>query len=277
MVSLIFSFFLSLSLLAITALLVVRLGVLSESRFLSTLDDAYYQYTLNYVNEQTGYYTLPTGLAQSVLDDVFTVDEVRADVDDNVISAFRHVDSAIDTTDQEERLSANVAQFFSDNGVEASGETEEITATYVDEIMEIYRSAVRLPGLDAIVKVRDVFMRYFLVGTIALAALSVVLVVMLVRMHHFAHRGLRYVAYATGGATLMSFVAPFMLYHSGFYRGLKLTPQFFYHFGVSFIEHALKTCLLGALVLLVVTIVLIVVINALRKQVKRRYRSSHFD
>lgn len=276
-VSLIFSFFLSLSLLALTVLLIARFGILSESRFLSTLDDAYYQYTLNYINEQTGYYTLPTGLASSVLDDVFTVSEVRSDVNANVVNAFRHVDSDIDTTHAEERLSANVAQFFSDNGVEASEETQQITDTYVDEIMDIYRTAVRMPGLDAIVKVRDIFMRYFPFALIALLALSVVLIVTLLRLHHFVHRGMRYVAYATGGAALMSFVVPFMLYHSGFYRGLKLTPQFFYHFGVSFIEHVLKTCLLGSLVLLVVTIALIVVINVMRKQAKRHHSSSHFE
>lgn len=271
-VSLIFGFFLSLALLAEVLLLVVHVGIFSQASFLSALDDAYYEYALSYINDQATYYTLPTGIGTEVLDGVFGEGELRRDVEGYVNGAFIGVNYDPDLSKIEGKLHDNVIAFFGESGVEVTAETEDIASSYAGEIVDIYRSVAKMPGLDAIASVRSRLVQYTLIGAVVIAVLLVVLVVALVRMHHYAHRALRYVAYALGGAAIMAFAVPFAIWRSGAYLGIGLTPQYFYHFGVSLIEHVLRLCMIGGGVLLVMMLAMIVVVGVLRRKVIERHK-----
>lgn len=271
-VSLIFGFFLSLALLAEVLLLVVHVGVFSQAGFLSVLDDAYYEYALAYVNDQATYYTLPTGIGTEVLEGVFGQGELRRDAEGYVNGAFIGVNYEPDLSRIESKLHDNVIAFFSGSGVEVTAETEEIASSYASEIVVIYRSVAKMPGLDAIASVRSRLVQFTLIGAVAIAVLLVVLVAALLRMHHYAHRALRYVAYAMGGAAIMAFAVPFAIWHSGAYLGIGLTPQYFYHFGISLIEHVLRLCMIGGGALLAMMLATIVLVGMLRRKVIERHK-----
>lgn len=277
-VSYVFSFFLSVALLLLMVVAVLRVGVFSDSGFTSMLDDAYYSYTLEYIEDEANYYTLPTGIDPAVLEGVFTSAEVHTDVDAFISTAFNGVSYEPDTTAARERLTNNVRAAFASDGVvmgesgeAASEDIESIITAYVDDIMKIYVEAVKMPGMDAIVQVYNLFIKYFVFALVGLLVFAALMVFLIMRLHRFPHRGLRYVAYATGGAALMGFVVPFIAYRSGFYKGIGLSPQYFYHFGVSLISRVLLLCMLGAAVLLVATIVLILVIRYMRAHLKMHH------
>lgn len=276
-VSYIFSFFLSLDLLALVLLVAVNGGVFSERSMVSVLDDAYYDYTLDFVETETKNYTLPTGIDAVVLEDVFSVDRIQVNVNRYLASVYEGVSKfEPDTKEEREKLTANVTNAFANDGVDVSegSEASEITSAYVDEIMEIYAGAIKIPGMDVYAKVQGIFSQVFPVVLIVLIVLTAVLIVIITQLHHFIHRGLRYIAYATGGATLMCFVVPFAIYALGTYKGLNVAPQYFYHFCVSLISHLLRLCMIGSSVLLVATIVLVVICNVMREGVNSgRHRS----
>ena len=272
-VSLVFGFFLSLTTLLITIPLVLRMGIVSRIGFTSVVDADYYRYTLDYIEDQTRYYTLPTGIDPQVLDGVFSLDEVKVDVDGMLVGKLNESGFSPKTDDLRKRLTENVERMFAADGVSTAegSSAEEIVASYVDDIMGIYQDAITMPGIDMIVHVRDEFMQWFVVGLVVCVTLSVVLIASIVRLHHYRHRALRYLAYSFGGAALMSFVVPCILFASGFYKGLSVSPQFFYHFCVSLISRLFILLMAASAVLLVIMLVLILVSSRMRGTAIRRH------
>ena len=267
-VSIIFAFFLSLILLCISLLTSLRIGVMTTAGFNAILDDKYYDYALEYVQTQANYYTMPTGIDPAVLNNVFNRDELKESIQGTIAGAFDGTGYAINTNAMRGRLETNVRNAFANDGVSATegGAAEEIVTSYVNEIDELYKSVVKMPGLDVMAQIRNLFLRYFLIGIIVLCVLAVIFLILIMRLHHHPHRALRYVAYAAGGAALMQFVVPCAVYASGFYKGLSLNPQYFYHFGVSLVSRVLLSCMIGAVVPVLLMVVLIVVIGRLRKR-----------
>lgn len=273
MVSLVFSFFLALTLVIEAALLVVHVGVFTEGSMVSVLDDQYYGLVLDYVNDKAYYYTIPTGIAPAVTEDVFEIEDVHYDVDQYVLATLRGTEYEADTTAAEERLLQHVDDFFTQGGVELSTDTDEIAKTYVGEIMDIYRGVAKMPGLNALSNVRTRYMKYSLIGSVAVALLALVLGTTIVRLHQYPHRALRYIAYAAGGAGLMCFIVPFALYQSKWYLGLNLSPQYFYHFGTLLVARVLHLCMLAGLGYGVLMVVLALISSVMRQGAKARHRS----
>ncbi len=275
MISYIFSFFLSLFLTMLAVLLVARIGLFSEFGFTHLFDEEYYEYVLDYANGKVVYYTYPTGIAPSAADGVITLEDVKRDVKGSVKAAFDGSEYAPDLSDFENRLRTNVTSFFLENGLEVTSETEEIISTYISEIEDIYLKAVKLPGVDSIAKVRSQYLGYVTMALVFVAVMALVLMVSIHGLHHFPHRAYRYIAYATGGASLMCLVVPLGIFLSGVYRGLKLKPQHFYHFGVSTVERALLLTILFGIVFAVVTFILVVVVARMRDDVIHRHSHHH--
>lgn len=273
-VSLVFGFFLSLSVLFIMILLVLRIGVVSRVGFVSVMDNDYYRYTLDYIEDQARYYTLPTGIDPTVLEGVFSIDEVRNDVDGMLSGKLNGSGYNPKTDAMSKRLSDNVYRMFAADGVAiAEGSSaDEIVTSYVDEITSIYKEAVTMPGIDMIVRVREEFRQWYVVGLVTFVALSAVLIASIVRLHHYKHRALRYISYSVGGASLMGFVLPLILLLSGFYKGLSLSPQHFYHFGVSLISRVLTLFMIGAGVLFALMLIIIVIATHMRTNAVKKHR-----
>ncbi len=267
----ILSFFLALFLFIDLVLIVAGVTLFSQRGFLSVFDNAYYEYMLKYVNEQTLYYTLPTGYDEAVLDGVFTLAEVKADADGFVTAAFKGATYKPDESSERDRIMQNVSALYARDGVEFNDEAQASATAYADELMAIYNKAIELPGASAIGKLSRKLRIIDLATAVVFAIMSIGLAVTLVAPRHFKHRGLRYVAYGTGGAALLAFVGPAALLVSGFYKGLNVTPQYFYHFCMLLIERLIHLCLLGAGVCLIVTIIIAINVARMRRQYVKTY------
>lgn len=269
-VSMIFSFFLSVALTLAIVLSVVCIGMLSEQGFISIFDDEYYESLLTYTNEKMTSYTYPTGIDPSVVEGVITREDVERDVTGLVRSAFGDVQYEPDISDIESRLTAHVTVSLIAGDAEVSGEMLDAVNAYVGEIKDIYLEAMKLPGLDAIASLRDTYYLNLIMLLGISVCMAVVLMVIIRGLHRFLHRSLRYVAYATGGAALMCLIAPLILYASHAYDGLRFRPMHFYHFGITAITHALALIAIGGIVLAAVTVLLASLIARMREGIVHR-------
>lgn len=274
-VSFVLSFLLSLVLVFLTAILIIKGGCFSQSIFIRLIDDNYYQYTLNDIEEKAVDYTLPAGFPISVVDNAFTLEEVKRDVQGYVGEAFSGTEYVPDLDAAAARLSDNVRQYYADGNVSVDNETQEIISSYVAEILAIYRNTVRMPGLDLIIEGKAVFDKYFTAALLGSLILSLVLIILCIKIHKHVHRGLRYVAYATGGTALMLIILPCFLYLGKVYERISLTPQYFYHFAVTFVSRILLMFVVAGIVWLVISICLILLVSAKRKKAKHRHHSHH--
>ena len=276
-VSYIFAFFLSLALLGAMVLVTLRVGLMTPGGLASALDQRYYELVLDYAKSEARHYTLPTGINPSVLDDVFTYDEVERDAKGIIVGEIDGSGYKPNTKALRERVVKNVSASFATDGV-AVGEgstADEIIKGYADDIVNKYVESIKLPGLDAIVQVRSLYLQYFPVALVCVLAFAVVMCLIIFRLHSYPHRSLRFVAYAFGGAALMGFVLPCVGLMSGFFTSLVVRPEYFHHFCVMLIEHVLKLCMMGAGVLLIPMLAIVFIVGRLRQSAIHRHGHSH--
>lgn len=271
LISYFFAFLLAVVFVIMTGLLIVRFGIFTESRFLSYCDRDYYQYTLDTLQTDAQYYTTPTGIDMSVLDDAFSVDEIAADLKGNVHAAFTGGEYTPDTTEMNRRLDNNLRAFFAANQiVPEEGSINDVIDEFTTDIDKIYAERVTLPGLASVGLLRARYMRYDKLAIAALIALMVIFIVTIIRLHHYIHRSMRYVAYGAGSAGMMCFIVPCYLYLSKFYVGFNFQPQYFYQFMVNLVVGILKALMLGGVFWFVVTAVLAFIIAMRRRQLTGR-------
>ena len=271
-VSIIFSFILMLMLTLLGLLVIVR--VAATSGFISrSCDPIYAAYVKAYVEDAAIDYTLPTSIDISVAEDLFTEDKIHQDSLKAVRAAFNRTEFSPDIKKFKEELSERVNNYFESSGTAAGGQTVEITNAYVDEIMDIYVDVFDIPGLSAIAEMIHQYGWYLWIAIVVVAAFSVVLIILCVKLHHWPHRGLRYVAYSTGSAFLVTLAAPLTAYISSFYTRIQITPQYVYYLLTTYVQHVLEACFIAAGFWLAVTVVLMAVIGHRRKQAMNKMKS----
>lgn len=269
-VSILFSFLLAIAFTVIGLLLIVQL--IRQPDFISgSFDTQYTAYVKTYLEDTTTDYTIPTSIDVNVLNGVFTTEKIQADTYQAIRATFAGTEFTPDTAEMETLLANQTKAFFYETGMEYEN-ADAIVETYVSEIMEFYAGAFRLPGLSALVTIINRYSRFFWPAMAAAAVLALILLILCLRLHRWLHRGLRYIAYATGGAFLITLTAPLVLYLSRLYERLQISPQYFYYCVVNYVRRSLEVFLAMAAIWLILTVILLIIIKILRSRALRKGR-----
>lgn len=266
-VSVVLSIVLMVALLGTTATVITRFAVLSDAGILSALNGEYYDYTLSNVSAQTSTYAKSVGVDDSVLDGVFTMERLKADTEGYVNAGLEGDAYELNTADERNLLTVNLRN---------ASVSEDAASSFVDGVLDVYVSTIRLDNLDAFVQKRDALMQMFPVALVALVAIAALCIYGLMKLHHFPHRSWRYVAYATGAAAVVSFFACGILLATGFYKQMDLSPQQYAHFVSAVIAHGLMLCMALSALYAAVTAVLALVIRRMRADAVQR-RNIHYQ
>lgn len=265
-----FALLLSLVLFLGTVILVLHYGVFDKERFLSLFDSEYFSQTKAYIVDQAKFYTMPTGIDLDVLEGVVDEKEVAGHVRGGVLAAFSGQEYKPDLSAVKSRLDANLKAFFEESDVAFEGDLDNVIEEYEADITSIYEQGITLPGMDAIARIRSLYLKYDLIALAANGAIAVLCLVICIKAHHYVHRGVRYLAYAAGGTALMCCVIPAILYFSKAYAGLNVQPDFFYHFAVSAVTHLLRFMMITGILWFGVMLLLILIAGLLRMRLTRR-------
>lgn len=260
------SFILSLLLLLSTLCLVAYFRVMSERHIINTLGDEYYEGVLKTAVASAEDITMPTGIDVSVIDGVFDIDGVKRDVNGYISAAFAGETYTPDTEASDNRLYKNVSEFLDSHDVTLVNEKKETIDAYIKEINAEYALHTKLPGLGIISKYRTKYLKIVTIAFFVLLGLSVIITAIIIKMYRHPHRGMRFIAYATGGTALMALAAPLYLLIGGRYKGLNLSPEHFYNFAIRLITRLLVSCVIAAVIWLLITAALAFAIQMMRKK-----------
>ncbi len=265
-ISFVLAFLLSLSLLGITALGCFKNGLFSTRTILDLMDEEYCSAVRKETEDALSDYTIPTGIDTSVVEGVVTVSDVTTDVKGYIYAAFAGNEYTPNTTLMDERIKANVVKFFEENSAELDDDTEDIIDTFIDELDLVYTRGIELRVISAVVQANEVFSGFYMPALIALIILSFILGTLCVKIHHYPHRGMRYVVYAVGSTALMSAIFPTMLLASGRYKNLMFEPEHFYKLAVNYIRGFLMQFIWAAGIWLFVMALMILIVYLLRTE-----------
>lgn len=295
--SCIFSFMLALSLFIVSVVFVLRYA-LSEKYTISCIDSSYYTGLKKELEEDIWDYTIPTGIDPSVTVDIFDTKTIQNDLLAYIRNSFKIRQYTFNTSAQESVLRERVYSFLESEGVQtelvnpesseteldeesvkaynaAVNETNKAVDAYVSEIMDYYKKSLKIVGLDYLVKIGNEYQKYLSLLLIISILFGVLNGFLCVKVHKLPHRGIRYLVYGLGGGFLMTFTAPFIVYLTGFYNRLAISPDYFRGFLVAFIKGILALFMVTSQIWLLIAIILGFLVMILRKKRLRSDANSH--
>ena len=238
--------------------------ITSENVVRKSFDEQYASYMFEYLEETAADYTQPTFISASVLDGVFSKEAILADISKYIAAAYRGESYAPDTAALEAGLKNNVDNFFKESGIADDPSAEEIAASYVCEIADIYKDALQIQGIEYVVKANGLVKRYlWIINTVAIILGTIMASI---------YRGMRYCAYASGGACAATLIVPLVFYITKMNERLRLSPRYFYCYVTNYIGHALTGFVVAAIVWLAITVLFVLATWLVGQMYTRRCR-----
>lgn len=211
------AFFISLSLLLISSVLVVKLTVLNPNYVVSVLNKSNYSDHLHaeLKNEFISYgaaCNINESFFDKAFEEIITVEQINKDTEESIRDFYsNNVKVDADYTEIQDKLFEQLKTYASENGYTLDSNTVGNLGIISQELAELYDSFVGTFKSSYFKTAADLLSRYAPLLNYALIGISVfALLAALVIFLSFGKlkNRLRYIIYATSGATLMILVAP---------------------------------------------------------------------
>ena len=260
-----------LSILAI--MISVNVGFTTNSAVINSMNEVnYYQIVYDDFMSKSESMTIPCGLGTEVLDGVFSVEEMREDGNRYLKAELNSTAFEIDTEIYRKKLSDNIYAYIEANNLTADGDVDEIVTHLINDIMDYYIDAIRVPYSATIGVIFRNISYYFKYIFGAMLVLSVAVITLIVMQNPYKkNRIFRYLAYSTMSAAISTLVIPVFCIITRFYRKLQIYPEYMYKFLVRYIENGINVFLIIGIVILVTSFVMI----GLSSYIKYRYKHMH--
>ena len=150
LVSILFSFLLSILLVLLSVLVILRISLSEASLQKLAADKTYHGIILGDIQNNAHDYTLPTGIDPSILEGVFEASEVSRDVKIAISNAFAGIkDSEPDTSELKNRIITRATAFYAQSDEQlAEVDMEAVVKAYANDISEIYTNGLKIIGIE---------------------------------------------------------------------------------------------------------------------------------
>lgn len=277
-VSVIVAFLLSIILTLLCYIFCVYFGMFNVRAVTNAINTSgYCQNIVEYSEKSSAEAAIPMGLPESVFVDIFDVTETRTEAHNYITASVEGHDYQPDTSAAKERLINSIHAYVQESGAELTDETKANADKFADEIMTAYAKNIKIPFFNYFVMVKNAVMGLIYIAIPVLLILSVAAIVILIRMHKWLHRALRYISYSTIAVSLMTFILPAYLMADGIYKRISISPEYVYNFLVKYIDNSLSTFFVMSGVFAAISAVLIVAIYIKRKKLEEKSRNHRHE
>lgn len=260
------SFLLSLAFVGLTVLCVIQWSCFSRNSFYKNMSyNHYYENVQKDITANAEALTIPIGLSLAVLEESIPDNAVYKDVNGYIDASFEGRTYVPNTTEMETRLEQNVRDYLTTEGITPTVEQEANLEGYITSVTKIYTDAVKMPLISVFMQARTIYNKIFPIGIAACGIFILVCLFLIIRMHHWFHRALRYVAYSTLATMLMTAIVPLVLLDSGFYKKIHLAPEYFYNFAMSYISNIFETFLYLSVTWAIISGIIMVFIQIIKR------------
>ena len=226
-ISYILLFILIILIILVCLLTIMKSTILNEEYVISKLEEAKYYDRMNgEIIEQFKNYTIQSGLSDDVLENLFTTEKLKEDINQVIDSIYTGKELTIDTTEIIENLKNNIVE-----EVEAAGKTvdfeEEAMEEYLNAIANAYESQVSYSTntinsvADTLAKVLNLFGTVQIAVYVATAIIAVIIIVVNIKQII----GLKYITIALMGTGIFMLAAKIMLQQSIDFNNIMIMNQ----------------------------------------------------
>ena len=163
----------------------------------------YYEELKDEIKTEMSYYTNQSGFEDEILDDTFTIGEVRYETNKFIENVYKGKRIKIDTQKFEERLNNNINKYIEKNNIEQVNDKE--IKDFINALSEVYKDEIKLMGYaekiaPLITKTINLFNKIFLV--------LIVLIILLFLLNniYLKNNNIGVIFYTSGFLTLFSVI-----------------------------------------------------------------------
>ncbi len=242
-------------------------GVFNDNVILNRLNKSnYYQSIYTTIMDNAQSVIMPTGLDVSVLDGVITKDMVYIGAKQTIEQSIQGNRLEPDVKTIKNSLRENILAYAKTHNMTYDSSQEAGLNTLCEAVAKEYTRMLDFPFVDYYVKYKAIYLKVFWILVPVIILLSAAMILVLLKLHRFKHQGIRYIAYSMLAASIMTMAVPIGLLISGDYRKISVSPQYFYHFMVSYIEWDITIFLYIGGIGLVIFAGLLLMIGLLKKK-----------
>ena len=267
-ISYILSFILVLMLLSLCLLAILKSTILNEEYLISKLEEAnYYERMNGEIIEQFKNYTIQSGLSDGVLENLFTEDKLKQDINNVIDSIYTGKELEINTSEIRENLKENILAEVEKEGKTVDFE-DEAMVEYLKAIESAYESQVSY-STSTINSIGSTFEKIISLAKTAqtiLVTVIVVVAILLIAINIKVIFGLNYIAISGMASGLFILVSRIMLEHSTDLKNIMVINQATSNVIQLIINDVLTKITIIGVILLVIGLVFSVIYNLLHKK-----------
>lgn len=141
----VFLFFSSILLFLISFLCILKFTVLSKSYVFDKIDEVdFYSKSYDEVIREMSYYTNQSGFTDDFLNDIFSVSDIKRDINSVVSNLYIGKSIDVDVSNIESKFSNKILTYISDNNYKEVNKSE--LDSFVDKMISIYKDEVSFMG-----------------------------------------------------------------------------------------------------------------------------------
>ncbi len=143
LISYILTFLLVIVLVALVLITCVKGKILNSDNVLKIFDNTnFYENTYNTLNDNFSNYMEQSGLDESVIKDIITVEDIKTETKNCVESIYNNTKYTINKDDIERRLNENINSYLDKNNRKLNSNEKKAIDTLVSKISDLYATEV---------------------------------------------------------------------------------------------------------------------------------------
>ena len=270
-ISYVLSFILMLLILLMCLLVIAKSTILDEKYLISQLEETrYYERMNGEIIEQFKNYTIQSGLSDNVLENLFTEDKLKNDINSVVNSLYTGKNLKIDTTEIQENLKENVLEEVSKEGKTVDFE-DEAMVEYIKAIEMAYESQVSY-STNAVNSIGENFSQIIKLASTAQNIVTVALVVMVILLILINIKqiiGLNYIAISSIASGLFILISKILLDKSTDLKNIMIINQATSQVIQNTINDILTKVTTAGIVLLIIGLISSILYNLILKKMSK--------
>ncbi|MGN1129736.1 MAG: hypothetical protein ACI4Q8_00155 [Ruminococcus sp.] len=207
-----------------------------------------------------------SGLDKKFFDDFVDEVMVREDVQNYLDMFYSGQKPKVDTKNFERSLRSAIEKYEVKQGIDPENVSEESIEYFISEAAKIYSKNIKITYFDAIQKDFMKWSKRILIFDLIFAGIGIGLAVVIFFTNKWKHKAIRYIYYSTAATGLFLIIIPIAVYFSDIISKIAILSRSLNDMYISCLNNIFINISIVAVIFLVVSAVLIVIHNHLRKK-----------
>jgi hypothetical protein len=243
-------------------------GVFNNNSIISKLNESnYYENVHQELQKDTEEIVQKAGFPTTVLDEVITLDRVYVGCKNYMNNTLAGKKSQIKTEKLRNKLNENINQYITKQNIRRTEKLNKGITALVSRIENEYKNRIQLQFLDYFHDNQVKFMNLMKFMIPAVIIIIGILCYFLIRMHHYKHRGVRYITYALIASSFMTMFLSLYVMITKRYQNTEITPEYYRDFVNAYLKWDVMVFINMAGIGLLLAVAMISLVSYLKKQI----------